>query len=320
MFDISSSSVSTEFDERSDKMNEKEMRKNIEQSKEIEKAVRKCGYEINGVQGYALDAKEFWKLFQETGCLEDDLLDIVEQVHLLKAAMCQVMIWSGKWYSYQEHGDPMKLVDIHGEWYLFFPEGAFQDCYGETDLERALTSWAMGMSSYPISEFARESHFEFSPREEYLSHVDQATIKQFWGSEEVPEISSSVLPWCLQEDGPKVLALELEGCEPCEVVDTAFQVLKDEFRDVGFFSMKLDEQELNGLVERFNVFVAPTLFFSDGKNILCYMGGSLDLEVQIGFIRSILEVMDEIWYDPFIKKGGVPLESGCIYLDMKVIV
>ncbi len=300
-------------------MKKKKILKYIEICKEIEENTRSCEKVVDGLEGYAPKAEVFWKISKEMGFLEDDLVDLEEQVEELKEAFYQLMAWSGRWFD--PRYDPLRLVDIKGIPRLYFAKDIFQDCYGETDVERVLTSRALYFGRYPISEYVQDEagYFGFDLREEYLSKVDKETLEQFGGHEEVPSVSSSVLPRCLKEEGLKVLTIGMDGCPPCKVVDKAVEAIEDELEDVSFFKRMFGDKDISGLVEEFNIFGAPALFFSDGKNILVHMGGSKHVEDQAEYIRSVIGAVGEVEYDPFLRKGIVTLDHGPAAFVMKVI-
>ncbi len=303
--------------------NEKErIKEYIELCIETEQAIRNCEKTVGGVEGYAVKADVFTEISEELGLLDEDIVDPDEKRDDLRAAMYRLMAWSGRWFNVLDNPKAIRFVEIDGKPHLFFEKGVFQDCYGETDLERMLTSLALRHREYPLSEYVRcqAEHIGVELREEYISKVDRVTLEQFDGCAEIPKISSSLLPGCLQGEGLKVLSIGLTGCAPCKVVDKAFDVLEDELEDVEFSKRTMGkEQDICGVIKDFGIFAAPTLLFSDGENILVHSGGTMDLEIQIKYIRSVVKAMDEVRYDPFIRRAELSLDFGVSTFEMRVI-
>ena len=303
--------------------NKKEsIKKCVELYKEIEEAIRSCEKTVGGVEGYAVKADVFREVSEELGLLDEDIVDPDEKREDLRAAMYRLMARSGRWFTVPENPRAVRFEEIDGETHLFFEKGVFKDCYGDTDLERVFTSLALWDQGYPLSRYIRcqAECLGIELREEYISKVDEVTLEQFDGCTEIPKISSSLLPVCFQGEGLKVLSVGLNGCPPCKVVDKALDVLEDELEDVQFFRRTMGEdQDISGIVEDFGVYAAPTLFFSDGENIMVHTGGTGDLETQKSFIRSVVEGIGEVRYHPFIKKGEIVHDLSVAMLEMKVI-
>ncbi len=303
--------------------NEKErIKKYVELCIETEQAIRNCEKTVGGVEGYAVKADVFREISEELGLLDEDIVDPDEKRDDLRKAMYRLMAWSGRWFTVLDNPRAVRFVERDGETHLFFEKGVFQDCYGETDLERMLTSLALWDQVYPLSGYIRcqAEKLGIELREEYISKVDEVTLEQFDGCTEIPKVSSSLLPGCLQGEGLKVLSIGLTGCAPCKVVDKAFDVLEDELEDVEFSKRTMDkDQDISGIVEDFGIFAVPALFFSDGEKILVSCGGAGDLKKQIDYIRSVVKAMDEVRYDPFIRRAKLSLDLGVSTFRMKVI-
>lgn len=116
--------------------------------------------------------------------------------------------------------------------------------------------------------------------------------------EEKEKISRSLVPNCLLEEGMNVLEISMSGCPPCKVLKKAIDELDGEMEGVNFHISGLGEEGTDEFTSELNLFMAPTIFFSDGETILWHIGGSMNVERQKEVLRFVVDRFDEFEYEP----------------------
>ncbi len=270
--------------------------------KEIEEAIRGNEKEVDGVIGGTAEVGLFHDM-----CTEMQFVDVDKTDEGLTDAMYQLMSWSGRWFLYGK--EPVKVVEIDGERCVFVEKGVFEDTYGETDIERTLTSLALFQMEYPISDRIRDHAEGLGISEEYVDNVDDATVEQF-GIDAV-SLDRRKLPDILLDK--VVLLISMDGCGPCKVVEKALSSMSD----VNYHVVK--NGDLGYLEEELNVFCAPVVIFSDGDRLLYNFGAVGSVGEQKEFIRSVLEALDTAVYNPYIGLGQLEIHGEKSYLRMAVI-